>query len=97
MGYGGRMVEQGAVPAEQQKKRMRTTEDQYTILEWLSWDACMATVAAFFVWTAFRWITVEPRFISSSSMYPTLEVGDHIIAEKVSTSNSNFYAISLSF
>lgn len=80
MGYGGRMVEQGAAPAEQQKKKMRTT----TILEWLSWDACMTTVVAFLVWTAFRWMTVEPRFISSSSMYPTLEVGDHIIAEKIS-------------
>lgn len=80
MGYGGRMVEQGAAPAEQQKKKMRTT----TILEWLSWDACMATVVAFLVWTAFLWMKVEPRFISSSSMYPTLEVGDHIIAEKIS-------------
>lgn len=83
-----RMVEQGAVPAEERKKLITTTEIEDGTLKWSTWDAG----AAFLASTAFRWIILEPRFIASSSMHPTLEAGDHIIAEKVSISYSNRYA-----
>lgn len=79
-----RMIEQGAVPAEERKKLITTTEIQDGTLKWSTWDAGKAAVAAFLASTAFRWIILEPRFIASSSMHPTLEAGDHIIAEKIS-------------
>ncbi|XP_058089887.1 chloroplast processing peptidase-like isoform X2 [Magnolia sinica] len=53
---------------------------RWGFLRWLSFDALKSIVLLGMVWSLLMF--VEIRFIPSSSMYPTLRVGDRIIAEK---------------
>lgn len=48
------------------------------------WDNLKAIAIALIIALFIRFFIAEPRYIPSDSMFPTLEVGDRIVVEKVS-------------
>lgn len=77
-----RMCAKRPGPAPDEEKNLRNWVNKILYDE--AFDDIRAFILTFFFAFAIRTVVLEPRYIPSLSMFPTFDIGDQLIVEKVS-------------